>query len=133
MGEQSIRQEARRAAIASRGRRRQQQAERDKRLDALVVEVVVALRERDAAEQRAAAAVRAMTTQGLATAEVMAWCDGELSSRDLARLRQVSAPPPTRDEAVVAGRTATRPLVAPKLAPDVGFTMDGAGQDGALR
>ncbi len=132
MGEQSIRQEARRAAIASRGRRRQQQAERDKRLDALVVEVVVALRERDAAEQRAASAVRAMITQGLTTAEVMAWCDGELSSRDLARLRQVSSPPPTPEEAT-AGRTATRPLAAPMVAPEVEFPMGGSGQGGALR
>ena len=132
MGEQSIRQEARRAAIASRGRRRQQQAERDKRLDALVVEVVVALRERDAAEQRAASAVRAMITQGLTTAEVMAWCDGELSSRDLARLRQVSSPPPTPEEAS-AGRLATRPLPAPMVAPEAKFVIDGPGQDGALR
>ncbi len=131
MGEQSIRQEARRAAIASRGRRRLQQAERDKRLDALVVEVVVALRERDAAEQRAATAVRAMITQGLTTAEVMAWCDGELSSRDLARLRQVSSPPPTPDEAA-AGRPATRPLAAPMVAREVEFAMDRPGQDGAL-
>lgn len=132
MGEQSIRQEARRAAIASRGRRRQQQAERDKRLDALVVEVVVALRERDAAEQRAATAVRAMTTQGLTTAEVMAWCDGELSSRDLARLRQVSSPPPAPDEAT-AERPATRPLAAPRVAPEAEFAMDGPSHGGALR
>lgn len=132
MGEQSIRQEARRAAIASRGRRRQQQAERDKRLDVLVVQVVVALRERDAAEQRAATAVRAMTSHGLTTAEVMAWCDGELSSRDLARLRQVSSPPPTPDEAT-AGRPATRPLAAPRVAPGAEFALDGPSQDGALR
>ena len=132
MGEQSIRQEARRAAIASRGRRRQQQAERDKRLDVLVVEVVVALRERDAAEQRAATAVRAMTTQGLTTAEVMAWCDGELSSRDLARLRQVSASLPTRDEDG-AGRPATLPLAAPLVALEVVFAVDGPSQGGALR
>ena len=99
MGEQSIRQQARRAALARSTRRRQQQAERDKRLEALVVQVVVALRERDAAEQQAAAAVRAMIAEGLTTAEVIAWCDGELTSRDLARLRQTTTKPPAAPDA----------------------------------
>ena len=52
--------------------------------------MVVALRERDAAERHAAAAVRTMISEGLTTAEVLAWCDGELTARDLARLRQTA-------------------------------------------
>lgn len=92
MAEQSIRQQARRAALALSSRRRQQQAERDRRLEALVVDIVVALRERDAAEHQAATAVRAMIAEGLTTADVIAWCDGELTARDLARLRQTTNP-----------------------------------------
>ena len=47
---QSIRRVARRAAIAAQAKRRANAAERDKRLDAAALALIVALRERDAAD-----------------------------------------------------------------------------------
>lgn len=92
MGDQSVRQEARRAALEVRTRQRRERAERDKRIEDLVVHVVIALRERDEAEQRAARAIRAMMAEGLTTHGVLTWCAGELTTRDLARIRQVTTP-----------------------------------------
>ena len=90
MGEQSIRQEARRAAIASRGRRRLQQAERDKRLDAAAINLIVALRERDALEHQATAAIKAMLADGLTLAEVVIWADGQTTLKEATRLADLT-------------------------------------------
>ena len=67
-GEQSIRRAARQAAVAAQARRRAKAAERDKRLDAAALTLIVTLKERDALERRAGAAIRAMLTDGLTLA-----------------------------------------------------------------
>ena len=51
MGERSVRQSARRAALDAQAGQRRERQERDRRIDALAVEVLVALGERDAAER----------------------------------------------------------------------------------
>ena len=56
----SVRQAARKAAFAAQTRRRTQQAERDKRVDAGVLALVIALKERTDAEGRAATAIRGL-------------------------------------------------------------------------
>ena len=73
---QSIRRSARQAAIAAQAKRRAQAAERDKRLDAAALTLIVALRERDALERRAGAAIKAMLSDGLTLPDVITWIDG---------------------------------------------------------
>ena len=66
MGQQSVRQAARKTALDVRAARRVARARRERRLDNLTVEVHVALRERDAAvaaiERRAGQALQTMTS-----------------------------------------------------------------------
>lgn len=83
---QSIRRAARQAAIAAQAKRRAQAAERDKRLDAAVLALIVALRERDALEQQAGAAIRSMIAEGLTITEIVTWTDGQTSTKEAARL-----------------------------------------------
>jgi hypothetical protein len=92
MGQQSIRQEARRAALDVQSKRRRERAEREKRLEDLAVRVLVAMRERDAAvadaERRAGQALREMTEdEGLSVREAVEWCGDELTTREARRLR----------------------------------------------
>ena len=83
---QSVRRAARQAAIAAQAKRRAQAAERDKRLDAAVLALIVALRERDALEQRAGAAIRSMLAEGLIIADIVTWTDGQTSIKEASRL-----------------------------------------------
>ena len=83
---QSVRRAARQAAIAAQAKRRAQAAERDKRLDAAVLTLIVALRERDALEQRAGAAIRSMLAEGLIIADIVTWTDGQTSIKEASRL-----------------------------------------------
>ena len=83
---QSVRRQARQAAVAAQARRRAKTAERDKRIDAAALTLMVALRERDAIEQRAGASVRAMLLEGLTLADVAVWCDGETTAKEAGRL-----------------------------------------------
>ena len=85
-GEQSIRRAARQAAVAAQARRRAKTAERDKRLDAAALTLMVTLAERDALERRAGAAIRSMLADGLTLADVVAWTDGETTLKEAARL-----------------------------------------------
>jgi len=85
-GSQSIRRAARQAAIAAQAKRRAQAAERDKRLDAAALTLIVALRERDALERQAGAAIQAMLTEGLTLADVVTWTDGETTPKEATRL-----------------------------------------------
>jgi len=87
---QSVRQQARQAAIAAQAKRRAQAAERDKRLDAAAMNLIVALRERDTLEQRAGAAIRAMLADGLTLADVVTWCDGETTLKEASRLADLA-------------------------------------------
>jgi|SRR5450759_1812465 hypothetical protein len=95
MGQQSIRQEARRAALDAQSKRRRERGEREKRLEYLAVRVLVAIRERDAAvaegDRRAGKALREMTEdEGLSVREVVEWCGDEITSRDVTRLRRMA-------------------------------------------
>ena len=95
-GRQSVRQAARRAVLDAQSARRRERAEREQRVEALVVEVMVAVRERDAAigsaEARAGDALdRMVQRERLTVREVVDWCaDGALTSREVARLRAVA-------------------------------------------
>jgi hypothetical protein len=95
MGQQSIRQEARRAALDVQSKRRRERAEREKRLEGLAVRVLVAIRERDAAvadaDCRAGKALREMTEdEGLSVREAVEWCGDEITTREATRLRRVA-------------------------------------------
>jgi hypothetical protein len=95
MGQQSIRQEARRAALDAQSNRRRERAEREKRLEGLAVRVLIAVRERDAAvadaERRAGKALRELTEdEGLSVREAVAWCGDELTTREARRLRHLA-------------------------------------------
>lgn len=95
MTQQSVRQAARRAALDAQSKRRRERAEREKRLERIAVDVLVAVRERDAsvaaAERRAGAALRAMTDdEGLSLREAVTWCGDEISTREATRLRRLA-------------------------------------------
>lgn len=90
-GEQSIRQAARQAAVAAQARRRAKAAERDKRLDTAALTLIVTIKERDALERRAGAAIKAMLADGLTLADVVAWTDGETTLKEATRLADLPA------------------------------------------
>ena len=90
-GDQSIRRAARQAAVAAQARRRAKTAERDKRLDAAALTLIVTLAERDALERRASAAIRAMLTDGLTLTDVVTWTDGETTLKEATRLADLAA------------------------------------------
>lgn len=113
MSQQSVRQAARRAALEVQSVRRRQRAEREKRLEAMAVRVLVAVRERDAAvadaERRAGAALREMTaSEGLTVREAAQWCGEQISSREATRLQRLGH---TTKNAQAAG-------IAPSLSTD---------------
>lgn len=89
---QQIRQAARKQALEGQEERRRERAEKDKRLEGLVVEVLVALAERDEAvlqaERRGGDAVVAMQAEGLSAVEVARWCGDGVSVRGVRRLAQ---------------------------------------------
>jgi hypothetical protein len=101
MGQQSVRQAARRSALAAQLARRRARAERERRLEGLAVDVLVAVSERDAAIQaaecRAGQALLVMTDQaGLSLREVVEWCGGEITLREVARMRRLVNDPVVR-------------------------------------
>lgn len=91
MGQQSTRQAARRAALDAQAQRRRERAERDKRIEALTVDVLTALEERKAAiadcDCRAGLTLKKLTQEeGLSVKETIDWCGGEVTNREIARL-----------------------------------------------
>lgn len=93
VGKQSVRQSARRSALDAQAKMRAERVERERRLSALGVTVMVALGERDQlvsrCEERAGAALATMVEQeGLSLAQAAAWCGPDLSRREAARLRR---------------------------------------------
>jgi hypothetical protein len=88
-GEQSNRRVARQAAVAAQARRRAKAAERDKRLDAAALTLIVTLKQRDALDRRAGAAIRAMLTDGLTLADIPTWTDGETTLKEATRLSKL--------------------------------------------
>jgi hypothetical protein len=95
MGKQTLRQAARLAASEVCAQRRREPAERARRLEKLAIEVLTPLGERDAAiaatEQRARAALQAITDESLTVSEAVQWCAGAIGHREAARLRQLAA------------------------------------------
>jgi hypothetical protein len=96
MGQRSVRQAARKAALDVRAARRLVRDQRERRLDTLAVELHVALGERDAAvaaiERRAGQALQAMTSdEGLTLREAAGWCGAGLTLREASRLRRKAA------------------------------------------
>jgi hypothetical protein len=92
VGKQNARQAARRAALDAQAKMRAQRVEREKRLSALAVQVMVALGERDEevarCERRAGEALRAMTEdEGLGLAGAVQWCGDGMTRREATRLR----------------------------------------------
>lgn len=84
---------ARRTTLAGQSKWRAERKAKDDRCSALGVEVVVALRERDAwvaeCEQRAGQALAKLVDgEGLTTTEAVRWCAGEVSVPEAARLRR---------------------------------------------
>jgi len=97
IGKQSVRQRARRAALDAQAKIRADRVEREKRLSALGVAVMVALGERDAivtsCERRAGEALRKMTEEeALTVREAAAWCSDEMTKHEATRLRRLGEP-----------------------------------------
>jgi hypothetical protein len=91
--QQSVRQAARRSALNAQAVLRKQRGDRERRLEALAVEVLTALGERDGAvrdaELRAGGAQLAMTDdEGLSMREAVKWCGSGLTMREVTRLRR---------------------------------------------
>ncbi len=90
MNRQQIRQAARKKALEGQESRRRDRAAQEKRLEALAVDVLVAVAERDEAiqdaEQRAGVAVLSMQGEGLSASEVAQWCGEAVSAREVRRL-----------------------------------------------
>jgi len=95
VSQQAGRQAARREAMNALTQRRRERVERDKRIDALVVAVMLALAERDAAvaafELRAGTALRRITDEeGLPLHDVVERCGERLTTREATRLRRLA-------------------------------------------
>lgn len=119
-GKQGARQAARRAALDAQAKMRAQRAQREKRLSALGVQVMVALGERDEViarcERRAGEALQRMTDgEGLGLAEALHWCGDGMTRREARRLR-----------ALVDGGTRSEPATRGTSSS----TTDGAGSPG---
>jgi hypothetical protein len=91
MGQQSVRQAARRSALDAQAVLRKDRVDRVRRLEDLAVAVLTALGERDAlvrdAERRAGQVLRTMTDdEGLSLREAVDWCGGSVTVREITRL-----------------------------------------------
>lgn len=87
-GGQSVRLEARRAAMAAQARRKQEAETRDRRRRDLAIKVVIGLKERDAYELQAARALRSLVEEEkLTMSEAIQWCGGELTRAQGSRLK----------------------------------------------
>lgn len=96
MGRAESRIAARRAVHQAQLERRREQATRDKELQALAVEVQVTLVDGRAKLRQAEIAAgvtldRMITELGVSTTEVVDWCCGAVTARDVARLRRLAA------------------------------------------
>ena len=118
MGQQSIRQVARRAALEAQSTTRRERAEKDKRLQALAVQVLVAVGERDQAvtdaERRAGQALRQMTQdEGLTVREAVHRCGDQISVREATRLRRLPTDDQVREAGPIDNNAANVPAGAP--------------------
>jgi hypothetical protein len=93
MGERLLRQTARRAAVDAQAGHRRERQERDRRIDALAVEVLVAIGERDAAERRAGELLKTMIDrEQLSLRQAVAWLGGTITVRGATRLLELAQP-----------------------------------------
>jgi len=93
MGEQSVRQTARRAALDAQAGHRRERQERDRRIDALAVEVLVAIGERDAAERGAGELLQTMIDrEQRSLRQAVAWLGGTITVRGATRLLELAQP-----------------------------------------
>ena len=91
MGERSERLSARRAALDAQTAHRRERQGRDRRIDALAVEVLVALGERDAAERRAGELLQTMIDRAqLSLRQAVAWLGGPVTVRGATRLLELA-------------------------------------------
>lgn len=90
MGQAAVRQEARKSVLEAQAEMKAERDKREKRLSGLGVDVVVALRERDAAvlrcELQSGRALRKMLDEGLSMKEALQWCGPEVGRREAGRL-----------------------------------------------
>jgi hypothetical protein len=96
MGQRSIRQEARRAALDAQSKRRENVPSARSGSRTWRCGMLVALRERDEAvadaERRARQALRQMTgEEGMSVREAVEWCGDEITTREATRLRRLAA------------------------------------------
>jgi hypothetical protein len=131
MGEQSVRQTARRAALDAQATMRAQRAERERRLSVLGVAVMVAVGERDArvaaCERRAGDALRTMTDrEGLTVREAIDWCGPNLTVREAARLRGLGGSQVADDGKAGDGEPVAGPVAGPSVALPATVSADGA-------
>ncbi len=92
MGAQSVRHTAQRAALDAKAGHRRERQERDRRIDALAVEVLVAIDERDAAERRAGHRLPTMIDrEQLSRRQAVAWLGDTITIRS-ASLLQLAQP-----------------------------------------
>jgi hypothetical protein len=94
MSQQSVRQAARRSALDAQAVLRKERTDRERRLEAWVVDVLTALGERYGAvrdaEQCAGCALLAMTVdEGLSGREAADWCGSGVMLREVTRLRRL--------------------------------------------
>lgn len=97
MADQTARQRARRVALDAQSRMRARRAEKERRQEALALEVIAALAERDAVvaacEAKAGEALSKLTgAEGLGLAEAVQWCGGRelVTVREATRLRNLA-------------------------------------------
>jgi hypothetical protein len=103
MGRAESRILARRAVHEAQLERRREQAARDKELQTLAVDVQVILVDgraklRDAEIAAGLTLDRMITELGVSTAEVINWCCGAVTAREVARLRRLAADSPSAEE-----------------------------------
>lgn len=136
MGQQAIRQHARRTAREVADKRRRERAERERRVMDLAEQVMVAIGERDAAtvewERRAARALRALTHgEGLTLSDAVAWCGEAVTVREARRIRDLpETDPPTSADPETGPRAVHAPAPATGTGDAVASRSTAAGPGG---
>lgn len=97
-----VRVAARRSVVDAHIERRRQRREREERIAALAIEVNVALASgraaMDKAELAAGQALTKMLDLGVSVAEVVEWCAGDLTPKEVKRLRRIGAVDATSEQ-----------------------------------
>ena len=131
MSRQTGRTAARRAAMDAMAQRQSQRLEREKRIDKVALEVVLALAERDAAveetEARAGRGLgRLLEEEGLALREAVERCGDPLTEKEAQRLRRQAQERPEADHTAAPAGPATSQDVTAGAGHDAVPPADGA-------